>query len=42
MNSYEYKLPVKTADAELLALINQFNTDPAVHGILPESNGLIT
>jgi 5,10-methylene-tetrahydrofolate dehydrogenase/methenyl tetrahydrofolate cyclohydrolase len=21
--------------------INQLNTDPAVHGILPESNGLI-
>ncbi|MFT6917168.1 MAG: methylenetetrahydrofolate dehydrogenase (NADP+)/methenyltetrahydrofolate cyclohydrolase [Motiliproteus sp.] len=34
MNSYEHKLPVDTTEAELLALIHQLNTDPAVHGIL--------
>jgi methylenetetrahydrofolate dehydrogenase (NADP+)/methenyltetrahydrofolate cyclohydrolase len=34
MNSYEHKLPVDTTKAELLALINQLNADPAVHGIL--------
>ena len=34
MNSYEHKLPAETAEADLLALINQLNADPAVHGIL--------
>ncbi|MDK3017140.1 bifunctional methylenetetrahydrofolate dehydrogenase/methenyltetrahydrofolate cyclohydrolase FolD [Pseudodonghicola flavimaris] len=34
MNSYEHKLPAETSEAELLALIDQLNTDPAVHGIL--------
>jgi len=34
MNSYEYKLPAETPEAELLALIAQLNADPAVHGIL--------
>ena len=34
MNSYEHKLPVDTAEADLLALIDQLNNDPAVHGIL--------
>ncbi|MFV0302785.1 MAG: bifunctional methylenetetrahydrofolate dehydrogenase/methenyltetrahydrofolate cyclohydrolase FolD [Paracoccus sp. (in: a-proteobacteria)] len=34
MNSYEHKLPADTSEAELLALIEQLNTDPAVHGIL--------
>ena len=34
MNSYEHKLPADTPEADLLALINQLNTDPAVHGIL--------
>lgn len=34
MNSYEHKLPADTTEAELLALIHQLNTDPAVHGIL--------
>ena len=34
MNSYEHKLPVETAEADLLALIAQLNADPAVHGIL--------
>jgi len=34
MNSYEHKLDVDTSEADLLALIDQLNTDPAVHGIL--------
>ncbi|MHC9237415.1 bifunctional methylenetetrahydrofolate dehydrogenase/methenyltetrahydrofolate cyclohydrolase FolD [Pseudooceanicola sp. 502str34] len=34
MNSYEHRLPEDTPEAELLALIDQLNADPAVHGIL--------
>jgi len=34
MNSVEHKLEVDTSEAELLALIDQLNTDPAIHGIL--------
>lgn len=34
MNSYEHKLPAETAEADLLALIERLNADPAVHGIL--------
>lgn len=34
MHSYEYKLPADTSEAELLALIEQLNLDPSVHGIL--------
>ena len=34
MNSFEHKLPADTPQADLLALINQLNNDPAVHGIL--------
>ncbi len=34
MNSYEHKLDADTAEADLLALIDQLNNDPAVHGIL--------
>jgi len=34
MNSYEHKLDANTSEADLLALINQLNNDPAVHGIL--------
>jgi methylenetetrahydrofolate dehydrogenase (NADP+)/methenyltetrahydrofolate cyclohydrolase len=34
MNSYEHRLPEDTTEADLLALIHQLNTDPAVHGIL--------
>ncbi len=34
MNSYEHRLAVDTSEAELLALIEQLNADPAVHGIL--------
>ncbi|MFG1423444.1 bifunctional methylenetetrahydrofolate dehydrogenase/methenyltetrahydrofolate cyclohydrolase FolD [Roseixanthobacter liquoris] len=34
MASFEFKLPVETAEADLLALVARLNTDPAVHGIL--------
>ena len=34
MNSYEHKLDADTSEAELLALIDRLNNDPAVHGIL--------
>ncbi|MEQ8292636.1 MAG: bifunctional methylenetetrahydrofolate dehydrogenase/methenyltetrahydrofolate cyclohydrolase FolD [Roseovarius sp.] len=34
MNSYEHKLDVDTSEADLLALIDQLNNDPDVHGIL--------
>ncbi|MEP2783798.1 MAG: bifunctional methylenetetrahydrofolate dehydrogenase/methenyltetrahydrofolate cyclohydrolase FolD [Pseudoruegeria sp.] len=34
MNSYEHKLDADTAETDLLALIDQLNNDPAVHGIL--------
>ena len=34
MNSYEHKLPADTPEADLLALIERLNEDPAVHGIL--------
>jgi len=34
MNSYEHKLDADTSVADLLALIDRLNTDPAVHGIL--------
>ncbi|MBM3604690.1 MAG: bifunctional methylenetetrahydrofolate dehydrogenase/methenyltetrahydrofolate cyclohydrolase FolD [Alphaproteobacteria bacterium] len=34
MNSLEHKLPDTTSQAELLALIDRLNADPAVHGIL--------
>lgn len=34
MNSYEHKLPADTKEADLLALIDQLNNDPKVHGIL--------
>jgi len=34
MNSYEHKLPIDTAEADLLDLIGTLNADPAVHGIL--------
>ncbi len=34
MNSFEHKLPADTSEADLLALIDQLNADPAVHGIL--------
>jgi len=34
MNSYEHKLPADTSEADLYALIDQLNADPAVHGML--------
>ncbi|OUS07587.1 bifunctional methylenetetrahydrofolate dehydrogenase/methenyltetrahydrofolate cyclohydrolase [Rhodobacterales bacterium 52_120_T64] len=34
MTSFEHKLPADTPQADLLALIDQLNNDPAVHGIL--------
>jgi len=34
MNSWEYKLPAETPEAEVLALVEKLNADPAVHGIL--------
>ncbi len=34
MASFEHKLPADTPEADLLALIDQLNTDPAVDGIL--------
>ena len=34
MNSFEHKLDADTSEADLLALVDQLNNDPAVHGIL--------
>lgn len=34
MTSFEHRLPDKTVQADLLALIARLNADPAVHGIL--------
>ena len=34
MNSWEHKLPVETSEADILALVQKLNNDPAVHGIL--------
>ncbi|MGB5835913.1 MAG: bifunctional methylenetetrahydrofolate dehydrogenase/methenyltetrahydrofolate cyclohydrolase FolD [Albidovulum sp.] len=34
MNSYEHKLSADTSEADLLALIDRLNSDPAVNGIL--------
>ncbi|WP_296423621.1 bifunctional methylenetetrahydrofolate dehydrogenase/methenyltetrahydrofolate cyclohydrolase FolD [Yoonia sp.] len=34
MASVEHRLAVDTSEAELLALIDQLNSDPAIHGIL--------
>ena len=34
MTSFEHRLPADTAEADLLALIDRLNGDPAVHGIL--------
>jgi methylenetetrahydrofolate dehydrogenase (NADP+)/methenyltetrahydrofolate cyclohydrolase len=34
MKSVEHKLDVMTSEADLLALINQLNADPEIHGIL--------
>jgi len=34
INSFVHRLPESTTEAELLALVEELNTDPAVHGIL--------
>ncbi len=34
MESFEHKLPADTAEADLLALVDRLNKDPAVNGIL--------
>lgn len=34
MNSYEFKLPADTSEADLLAKVRELNEDPAVHGFL--------
>ena len=34
MNSYEHKLDADTSEADLLAVVDQLNNDPNVHGIL--------
>lgn len=34
MNSYEHKLPADTPEAEVIALVEKLNADPAVDGIL--------
>lgn len=34
MNSFEHKLSADTSEEDLLALIDQLNSDPTVHGIL--------
>ncbi|HSG34871.1 MAG TPA: bifunctional methylenetetrahydrofolate dehydrogenase/methenyltetrahydrofolate cyclohydrolase FolD [Sphingomonadaceae bacterium] len=34
MNSYEYKLPADTSEAELIAKVEELNADPNVDGIL--------
>lgn len=34
MASFEHRLPARTGQADLLALIAQLNADPAVHGVL--------
>lgn len=34
MNSWEHKLPAATPEADLLALVDKLNKDPACHGIL--------
>jgi len=34
INSYEYKLPAKTTEGELISLIQKLNQNPVIHGIL--------
>ncbi|MGH1466456.1 MAG: bifunctional methylenetetrahydrofolate dehydrogenase/methenyltetrahydrofolate cyclohydrolase FolD [Cognatishimia sp.] len=34
MNSFEHKLDADTSEADLLAVVDKLNNDPAVHGIL--------
>ena len=37
MHSVKHELPASTSQAELLALVEQLNADPAIHGILVQS-----
>ncbi|MBV1885437.1 MAG: bifunctional methylenetetrahydrofolate dehydrogenase/methenyltetrahydrofolate cyclohydrolase FolD [Parvibaculaceae bacterium] len=34
MNSFEFKMPADTSEADLLTKVRELNADPAVHGIL--------
>jgi methylenetetrahydrofolate dehydrogenase (NADP+) / methenyltetrahydrofolate cyclohydrolase len=34
MNSWEHRLPAETSEADVLALVDKLNNDPACHGIL--------
>ncbi|MFT3732560.1 MAG: bifunctional methylenetetrahydrofolate dehydrogenase/methenyltetrahydrofolate cyclohydrolase FolD [Hyphomicrobium sp.] len=34
MNSWEHRLPAETSEADVLALVDKLNKDPACHGIL--------
>ena len=34
MNSYEYRLPAQTSEADLLSKVAELNADPTVHGFL--------
>lgn len=34
MNSWEYKLPAETSEADILAIVQKLNNDPSVNGIL--------
>lgn len=34
MNSWEHRLPAETSEADVLALVDKLNADPACHGIL--------
>jgi methylenetetrahydrofolate dehydrogenase (NADP+)/methenyltetrahydrofolate cyclohydrolase len=37
IHSVKHELPAETTQAEVLALVGQLNTDPAIHGILVQS-----
>ena len=37
MHSVKHELPATTSEAELLAIVEQLNNDPAIHGILVQS-----
>ena len=37
MHSVKHELPAATSQAELLAIVEQLNNDPAIHGILVQS-----
>src|SRR4051812_8695482 len=37
MHSVKHELPADTAQADLIALVQKLNADPAIHGILVQS-----